>query len=198
MSAVPLAQLSSPFSLFLSPLLWPPLLLANPPFNPAFPALDSYALSTPSPASLPSFSAPSDIVALIMVDISAEGDILFVRSHARTQRTHVRTHIRAEMDGLPSTVSRRPGIDICDAFYSGNEACRALLYRVSFLASKAPWFFLFFFFFSRSCLLFAFLYFFVFLFHLFLSLRRKYRVPGITDPTESHFRLECVSLFRII
>lgn len=137
MSAVPLAQLSSPFSLFFSPLLWPPPLLANPPFNPAFPAL--YPIPVPVPLPPPrrflptTFSAPSDIVALIMVDICRPRATFCSFVH-----THVRTHMPKWILSLSSsTVCPHRDRYSRDAFYSGDEAYRALLYRASFSASKA-------------------------------------------------------------
>lgn len=68
--------------------------------------------------------------------MSAEGDILFVRAHART---HARTHAHAEMGYCRCRRRRCPHRDRYsrDAFYSGDEAYRALLYRASFSASKA-------------------------------------------------------------
>lgn len=64
--------------------------------------------------------------------MSAEGDILFVRAHART-------HAHAEMDIVVVVVDGvRTGIDIrAMLFIRDDEAYRALLYRASFSASKA-------------------------------------------------------------
>lgn len=126
-------------SIFLPPFLWPPLLLANPPFNPAFPALDPIPVPVPLPPSPPrflptTFSAPSDIVALIMVDICRP------RATFCSFRAHARTHAHAEMDIVVVVVvdGVRTGIDIrAMLFIRGDEAYRALLYRASFSASKA-------------------------------------------------------------
>lgn len=172
---------------FSPPFLWPPLLLANPPFNPAFPALDPIPVPVPlPPAPLPPYHLFRSLRhrgTNYGGYMSAEGDILFVpctRTYARTCRNG---YCRCRRRRCPhrDRYSR-------DAFYSGDEAYRALLYRASFSASKAR-------FSSLARFLFTL---FLFFFSFFLSLRKKHRVSGrITDPSESHFRLKRASIFHV-
>lgn len=114
MSAVPLAQLSSPFSLFFSPLLWAPLcFLPTRLLIPHFPlSIRSLCLSLSPPPAAP--LPPYHLFRSLRHRgtnyggyMSAEGDILFVRAHART-------HAHAEMDIVVVVVvdGVRTGIDI--------------------------------------------------------------------------------------